>query len=164
MKTQLEMQAELEKIRQMLDTLTVEELQQLEQEIVAEAEATDKEVAATTFEMPAENYDVAAEAIRFFLNKRTVQWQYTLGMVGMYDFWGEVPAENIPYPQLDSILRVLGEMQFTGYEEWVRIVMLNKFFEPLREQYVNVTQKVYDVATKHNMIMEKLDLNTPVQG
>ena len=164
MKTQLEMQVEFEKFKQKLETLNVEELQQLEQEIVAEAEATDKEVAATTFKMPIENYDVAAEAIRFFLNKRTVQWQYAHSLVGMYDFWAEVPAENIPYPQLDSILRILGEMQFTGYEECARIVMLNKFFEPLREQYITVTQKVYDVATKHNMIMEKLDLHTPVQG
>ena len=69
---------------------------------------------------------------------------------------------KIPYAQLDSILRTLGGMQFTGYEEWAKVIAINKFFEGLREQYIEVTQKAYDVATRHQMLMDAMGLNTPV--
>ena len=32
----------------------------------------------------------------------------------------------------------------------------------LREQYIEVTQKAYDVATRHQMLMDAMGLNTPV--
>lgn len=163
MKSQVEIQAEIEKFKKSLEGKTVEELRKLEEEIIKEAEVIDKEIAETNFELPKENYDIAAKAVRYFLNKKSVQWQYTMGMVAMYDFWTDEKPETIPYPQLDNILRTLGEMQFTGYEEWAQIVALNKYFEPLREEYITVTQKAYDVATKHNEIMNKLELNTPTK-
>lgn len=153
---------ELQEYKKSLEGKTKEELEAIEQELVKEAEATDKEVATTEYELPTENYPVVAEAVRYLLNKQSVQWQYSLAMVSMYDFWGEEPAKTIPYAQLDTILRTLGGMQFTGYEEWAMVVAVNKFFEPLREKYMETTSRIYDVATKHNMVMEMLDLNVPV--
>lgn len=155
---------DLHDYRKSLEGKTREELETLEKELVTEAEAIDKEVATTEFELPTENYANVAEAIRYFLDKQSVQWQYSLAMVGMYDFWGETPAKTIPYAQLDTILRTLGGLQFTGYKEWAMVVAINKFFEPLRQGYVDVTSKVYDVATKHNVVMDALGLNTPVQS
>lgn len=151
-----------EDFKKSLEGKSLPELQEIEKQIVAEADKIDKEISETTFDLPKENYETVADAIKYFLNKQTVQWQYTLGMVGMYDFWDGKQQTKIPYAQLDSILRTLGGMQFSGYEEWAKVIAINKFFESLREQYVEVTQKAYDVATRHQMVMDAMGLNTPV--
>ena len=154
--------ANFEDFKKSLEGKSLPELQEIEKQIVAEADKIDKEISETTFNLPKENYETVADAIKYFLNKQTVQWQYTLGMVGMYDFWDGKQQTKIPYAQLDSILRTLGGMQFSGYEEWAKVIAINKFFEGLREQYVEVTQKAYDVATRHQMLMDAMGLNTPV--
>lgn len=147
-----------------LDKMTNEELVKLEQDLVEDAKKIDTLVAETTYELSDENYPLVAESIRYFLDKQTVQWQYALAMIGMYEFWNpEKRPESIPYPQLDAVLRTLGNLQFTGFDEWARVVAINKYFEPLREGYVNTTTMIYDCATKHNAVMDKLGLNTPVE-
>lgn len=151
-----------EDFKKSLEGKSVEELRKLEEKIVKECDAIDKEVAETEFDMPTENYAEVAKAVKFFLNKQTVQWQYTLGMVAMYDFWADECPKTIPYAQLDSVLRTIGSLQFTGYDEWAMVVVINKYFEPLREAYTKVTQKIYDVATRHNIVMETLGLNEPL--
>ena len=152
----------VEDFKKSLEGKTVEELKNIEADVIKECEAIDKEVTETEFEMPTENYVEVAKAVKFFLNKQTVQWQYTLGMVAMYDFWADECPKTIPYAQLDSVLRTIGSLQFTGYEEWAMVVVINKYFEPLREAYTKVTQKIYDAATKHNTVMEALGLNEPL--
>jgi hypothetical protein len=62
---------------------------------------------------------------------------------------------------LDGTLRTLGEMQFTGYNEWAAVVAVNKYFESLREAYITNSEKVYDVAMKHNEIMDAIALVAP---
>jgi hypothetical protein len=146
-----------------LEGKSLEELKAIEQEIIVEADVVNKEIVDTVFDLPAENYAEVAEAIRYFLNKQQVQWQYTLGMVGMYDFWAEEKPDTIPFPQLDSVLRALGGMQFTGYSEWARVIAINKYFEPLREKYSEITKKAYDVADKHQLVMEALKLNEQIE-
>jgi hypothetical protein len=153
----------LEEFKKSLEGKTQEELKKLELEIINECEAIDVEVSKTEFDMPAENYSEVAAAIRHFLNEETVQWQYTLGMVAMYDFWTEDRPNKIPYAQLDSVLRTIGNLQFKGYENWCRVIAINKYFEPLREQYVETTQRVYDAATKHQTVMEAIGLSTPIE-
>lgn len=153
----------MEQFKKSLEGKTVEELKKIEQEVIAECEKIDNEVAQTEFDMPVENYAEVAEAIKYFLNEQTVQWQYTLGMIAMYDFWTEDCPKTIPYAQLDSVLRTIGSLQFKGYENWCRVVVINKYFEPLREKYVEITQQVYDAASKHQAVMEALGLCTPLQ-
>lgn len=158
-----EKQKQLKDFEASLEGKTLEELQALEQEVVKEAEAIDNEVSNTKFELPTENYTLVAKAIHTILNKKTVQWQFTLGMVSMYDFWDEKnnPGE-VAYPMLDGTLRALGEATFSGYDEWAAVVAINKYFEPIREAYVNVTEKVYDIASKHNVLIDKIQKNTPI--
>jgi hypothetical protein len=153
----------MEDFKKSLEGKTVEELKKIEQDVIAECEKIDDEVSKTEFDMPQENYSEVAEAVKHFLNEQTVQWQYTLGMIAMYDFWTDECPKTIPYAQLDSILRTIGSLQFKGYENWCRVVVINKYFEPLREKYVELTQKVYDAASKHQVVMEALGLCTPLQ-
>jgi len=141
-----------------LEGKTLEELQNLEAEVIADAEANDERVSKLEFDLPNENYKAVAEGIRMLLNKQTVQWQYTLGLVGMYDFWNpEKKSKKIPYAQLDGVLRTLGTLQFTGYEEWSAVVAINKYFEPLHNAYVDATEATYDIASKHDIIIRKME-------
>lgn len=151
-----------EDFKKSLEGKSVEELKKIEVEVIKECEKIDDEVANTEFDMPVENYSDVAKAIKYFLDKQTVQWQYTLGMVAMYDFWDEKRPEKIPYAQLDSVLRTIGNLQFTGYNEWAMVVVINKYFEPLREEYTKVTQRIYDAATKHNVVMNMLSLDEKI--
>lgn len=152
-----------EDFKKTLDGKSLEELKKIEQKVIAECDAIDKEVTETSFDMPTENYAEVAKSIKHFLDKQTVQWQYTLGMVAMYDFWKDECPKKIPYAQLDSVLRTIGNMQFTGYEEWAMVVAINKYCEPLRAKYTEITQRVYDAASKHQMVMEALGLVQPFE-
>ena len=156
---------ELEKFENSLKKMSLEELEKLEQEVIAEADKQGEELGKMEFDMPSENYEAVAEAVRKFLNKQSVQWQYTLGLVAMYDFWDpKKRPEKIPYPYLDSILRTLGGLQYTGYDEWAAVVAVNKFFEPLQKAYMDATQETFDIATKHDAIMKAMELNSPVKA
>jgi len=137
---------------------TLDELEKIEDGLIVDADENDKLISKTEFDLPAENYKEIAEGIRHLLNKQTVQWQYTLGLVALYDFWDpENKADKIPYAQLDAVLRTLGQMQFTGYQEWAEVVAINKYFEPLHNAYVDVTEKTYDIASKHQAVMQAMD-------
>lgn len=154
---------ELKAFEQSLEAKTLEELQALEQEIVKEAEEADKEVSLKEFKLDKKNYQTVAQGIRDLLNKKTVQWQFTLGMVAMYDFWD--PAKNpgkVLYPMLDGTLRALGDATFTGYEEWASVVAINKYFEGIRQEYIDTTEKVYDIAAKHNAVIDAMNKKTPI--
>ena len=156
---------EFEKFENSLKKMSLEELEKLEQEVIAEADKQGEELGKKEFDMPTENYPAVAEAVRKFLNKQSIQWQYTLGMVAMFDFWDpEKRPEKIPYPYLDSILRTLGGLQYQGYDEWAAVIAVNKFFEPLQKAYMEATQETFDIATKHDAIMKAMELNSPVKA
>lgn len=155
-------QKELAKFKKSLEGKTLKELEAIEQDIIKEADKVDKEVADTKFNLPADNYKKVANGIRYFLNKTSVQWQYSLAMKTIYEFWDpDKKADKIPYATLDTTLRQLGDKQFTGYDEWSNIVIINEYFVPLRNAYVKVTQQVYDIASKHSAVIDALNINDP---
>ena len=161
----LEKKNQLAEYEKSLKSLTLEQLKEKEQEIIKEADENDKAIASKEFKLPGENYKTVANGIRTLLEKQTVEWRFTLGMVSMYDFWD---PENFPtvvtYPMLDATLRTLGEMKFTGYSEWAAVVAINKYFESLHDEYESATEKIYDIASKHNAIIDELGLREPVGG
>lgn len=164
MKSIEEKEKDLAKFKKSLSKKNLEELEALEQEYIKKQDKNAEDLGKTEFDMPTENYEIVANAIRKFLNKQSVQWQYTLGMVGMYDFWDPMKrSDKIPYPHLDSILRTLGGMQFTGYDEWSAVVAVNKFFEPLHKQYIEATESTYELATYHSAIMDEIQAKTPIE-
>ena len=153
-----EKQKMLKEFEESVKGKSLEELEKLESELIAQADENDQKVSKLEFDLPKENYKEVAEGIRMLLNKQTVQWQYTLGLVGIYDFWNpEKKAKTIPFAQLDAVLRTLGQMQFTGYNEWAAVVAINKFFEPLHNDYVEATESTYDIASKHQIVMKAMD-------
>ena len=155
-------QEQLRELAKSLKELSTEELEKREKEVIAKADENDKKVGSTEFDLPKDNYKVVAEAVQYFLNKQTVEWQYTLGLLSIYEFWNpEKYSKKITYPMLDATLRTLGDMKFTGYEEWARVIAINKFFEELRKEYEAVTESIYDIANEHNAILDELKLRKP---
>lgn len=160
----IKVQEELSKFKETLSGKTLDELSKLEQDIIKKAEELDKKVSATKFDLPAKNYKEAATAVRAIFDKKTLQWQGALAMIPLYEFWDPAKkADKIAYAELDATLRTLGEMQFTGYVEWAQVAAINKYIEPLRDAYGDLTLKVYDIAARHNFIMDEMQLKTPVQ-
>jgi len=156
-------QEQLKKFAASLKDLTLEQLQEKEQEIVKKADENDKYVADKEFNLSTENYKTVAEAIQYFLNKQTVDWQFTLGMLSMYEFWNpEEYSKTVTYPMLDATLRTLGEMKFKGYDEWARVIAINKYFESLRKEYEDVTETIFDIAHQHNAIVDEIQLRKPI--
>lgn len=154
---------ELQDYQASLKEKTLEELQKMEQEVMNEADEVNKEVSNKKFDMPEEGYKYVAEAVRSLLDKKSIQWQFTLTLATMYEWWDpDHKPDQIEYPLLDSTLRTLGEMTFEGYKEWAAVVAINKYFEPIRDEYINVTEKVYDVASKHNAIVDEINKKTPI--
>jgi len=155
-------QEQLKELADSLKKMTTEELHAREQEVIKMADENDKKVAATEFDLPKENYKIVAESVQYFLNKQTVEWQYTLGLLSIYEFWDpESYSKTITYPMLDATLRTLGDMRFTGHDEWAKVIAINKYFEGLRTQYEEVTEGIYDIANEHNAILDELKLRMP---
>lgn len=152
----------LDEFKDKLKGMTRAQLEELEQEYIKKSDEKNEEVAKVMFDLKKENFAEVARAIRLFLNKHTVTWQYTLGLKVLYEYWNpERFPEKINYPTLDSTLRILGEFKFTGYEEWCAVVTINEYMEDLREKYVEITESIFEIAAYHNCIMDELGLATP---
>lgn len=152
------MKKEQNKFVESLKNKTLEELQAIEVEIVKEADENDKRLGELKFKLPANGYVEAAKAVRLLLNKQTVKWQFTLGMKNIYDFFDpEVRAAEISYPMFDTVLRTLGALEFTGYEEWCAVINVNNYVEPLRAEYVNAAESIYEIAERHNDVINAID-------
>ena len=154
----------IERVKKMSDfkktiqNATIDELKKLEQDVIKEADKVNKEVQETTFVLPEEDYQLTAQAIRTLLSKVSVQWQYAQAMVDMFNFWNpDEKPESVVYGLLDATLRQLGQMEFEGPMEWKAVTTVNAYFEPIKEQYIEVSTKIFDVADKHNAILEKMD-------
>ena len=161
-------QKELAKFKKSLEGKTLDELKAIEKEIIKEADAVDKKIAEAKFKLPVKGQKETFSAIRTLLDKQTIQWQYTLGMMNLYDAWNpDERKEEVEYPVLDAMLRTLGALQFTGHEEWRMVLDITDYFEPIKKEYVELGESVYDVANKHNeviTIIEKLEaLEKPVE-
>lgn len=154
---------QLQEFKDSLKDLSLEQLEEKEQEIIKKADENDKYIGEIKIDLPKENYKVVAQAIQSFLNKETVTWQYTLGLVTLYEFWNPDEFHSaITYPVLDATLRTLGELKFTGYNEWAAVVAVNKYFEPLHAKYEELTESIYDIATEHTAVMSEMDLRKPI--
>lgn len=145
-----------------LEGLDEAALRELETKIIDESDEYQKSLNEQMFALPAKGYDELAKAIHLLLNKQTSQWQYTLGLVTMYEFWDEKKRpKEVNYPTLDGTLRTLGSMSFTGYDEWKAVITINNYFEPMRARYVELTNEIYFNAEKHNAVMDKLKVYDP---
>ena len=160
--TQLERQQALEAYKKEVSEKSLEEILKIEQELIKEADDINDKISKYQFHLPAKGYKEAAEAIRYFLNTQTVTWQYTVGLITMYEFWN--PNKNpkkVLYPMFDGTLRTLGELKFEGYQEWKYVVAINEYFKDVRDEYATLTEQIWDNASKHSIICDRIQLLDP---
>lgn len=159
---QLKKQKELEEYKKLIDSKNLEEVLKIEKEVIAEADKLNEEIPKTNFKLSTKGYKEVAEAIRYLLNTQTITWQYAVGLITMYEFWDpEKNPKKVSYPMIDGTLRTLGEMKFTGYKEWKYVVLINEYFKDIRDEYAALTEKIWDNASKHNMICDRIQLLDP---
>lgn len=159
---QLKKQKELEEYKALIASKNLEEVLEIEKEIIKEADDLNERIQKYEFKLSNKGYKEAAEAIRYFLNTQSVTWQYTVGMITMYEFWN--PSKNpktVLYPMFDGTLRTLGELKFTGYTEWKYVVAINEYFKDVRDEYANITEEIWDNASKHSIICDRIQLLDP---
>lgn len=165
----IERAKQLDEFKKSLDGLTEDQLKAKEEVLIKEADIVNKKVQEATITLPNNGYAAAFKAIRSLLGKVKVQWQFASAMAELYDFWSpsKKNAGDVPYGLLDATLRYLGQLEFTGYDEWKAVSVINSYFEPVKDEYSDLSNEIYDVAVKHNAILEKLDaiesLTKPVQ-
>lgn len=159
---QLKKQKELADYKKLIDSKSLEEVLEIEKEIVKEADDINDKISKYQFKLGTKGYKEAAEAIRYFLNKQTITWQYTVGMITMYEFWN--PSTNpktVGYPMFDGTLRTIGELKFTGIDEWKKVVKINDYFKDIRDEYSELTEEIWDNASKHNVICDRIQILDP---
>ena len=106
---QLKKQKELEEYKALINEKNLQEVLEIEQEIIKEADELNEKIQKYEFKLNNKGYKEAAEAIRYFLNAQSVTWQYTVGMITMYEFWNpDKNPKTVLYPMFDGTLRTLG--------------------------------------------------------
>ena len=99
--------------------------------------------------------------IVYLLNKHEVEWSYTLGMYQLVQLW-KTDLKEIPYEAYDSTLRILNQTKFKGYSEWRDILVINEFLSSCHAEYVRDTSYLIYLSQKHNILLDRLKLITPV--
>lgn len=159
---QLEKQKALEAYKKEMSDKSLEEILEIEKGVVKEADEINEKISKYQFKLGSKGYKEAAAAIRYFLDKQTVTWQYTVGMITMYEFWN--PTSNpktVGYPMFDGTLRTLGELKFTGYDEWKKVIIINDYFKDIRDEYAELTEEIWDNASKHSILCDRIQILDP---
>lgn len=141
-----------------LTTKTKEELQVMLDAVTEESKELDKEVSALVYTLPEADQKVAFEAIQYFINKQKVRWDYTLGLIELYEYFDKAQTE-MTFAMLDTVLRMLGQLEFDGYVEWKKVATVNTYFTPIASEYRKTTEKIYDIAERFQAIDGQLKLH-----
>ena len=142
-----------------LEGKTNEELLAMEQDLIKEIDKHDRKVAKYEFKVvDKEALKEAVEVYRFFINKQKLQFNYVEGMLQLWDAFNP-DIETIPYPMLDVILMNLGQLQFEGHDEWVKIMKFNEFTKPYSDEYTKLKARTYLLSEEHSALQSKLGLD-----
>ena len=100
------------------------------------------------------------EMIAKLVDKQEVEFQYTLGMNQLVDFWKnlgrEVTDSFVKYKVYDSTLRILGNMKFKGYEERNGILVINEFTSSAHDEYsINTSYLIY-LSKLHSAVLDQM--------
>ena len=131
----------------------------MEQDLIKEIDKHDRKVAKYEFKVAdKEALKEAVEIYRFFINKQKLQFSYVEGMLQLWDAFNP-DLETIPYPTFDVILMNLGQLQFEGYDEWVKIMKFNEFTKPYSDEYTKLKARTYLLSEEHSALQSKLGLD-----
>ena len=140
-----------------LTNMTKEELEALATKLTEESKETDSKVANLTYTLENKGQKAAWDAIKTFLDKQSVKWNYALGLITLYEFFDK-PQKEISFAMLDTVLRLLGSLEYTGYTEWKMVTTIDDYFTPIAADYRDVTDEIYDVAERYALVDSQLKM------
>ena len=140
-----------------LANMTKDELDALAAKLTEESKETDTKVANLNYTLENKGQKAAWDAIKTFLDKQSVKWNYALGLITLYEFFDKSQKE-ISFAMLDTILRLLGSLEYTGYAEWKMVTTINDYFTPIASDYRDVTDQIYDVAERYALVDSQLKM------
>lgn len=160
---QVELQANLDEFEAEVATLSTEDLEALEQEIIKTQDEFGAKLQETEYDLPkSATYDGkeykagdVQKMIVYFINKIEVDWQNTLGIYETIRFWKSTP-EKVPYAAYDTTIRLLGTIKFKGEKECLDILVVNNYMAGLHDEYMQDTAYIHYNAAKHNLIIKQL--------
>lgn len=148
--------------------MEMKELNEAEAMLVNELTEYDKYLDTVEYKLPKgatyadANYSKSeiCEMIARLIGKQEVEFQYTLGMMQLVDFWKqlgrEVTDSRVKYKVYDSTLRILGNSKFKGYEEWNNILVINEYTSSAHDEYsINTSYLIY-LSKLHSAVMDQM--------
>ncbi len=152
---------ELSDFKKSLVEMTEEQLNELATKLVEESKALDERVSKTEYTLPTKGQKDAFEAIKYFLNTQKVKWNYALGIITIYEYFDQA-QKNITFAMLDTVLRLLGSLEFTGYDEWKKVSLVNDYFTPVAQDYRDLTDEIYNIGERYAAVDGQLKMFAPV--
>ena len=163
---------EVEEYKKEIDEIkTQEELDEKEKEIISIMEKNDEHLRNVNYILPkgvdfeGKHYTKNAVAIKIiaFISKIEQSWQYVKGLYDLCTIWSHDDYDKITYGALDSTLRLLDQVKYSGMREWRDILIINEFMKPLHEAYAKETTYQIYLGHKHSAIISRRDLIDPVK-
>ena len=166
------MDKELDEFKTSLTSKTKEELLAMEEDTIKAIDENAEKCKTEMFTLPdsvtfrGKQYSRSdvEKKIAYFLNKQDVNFQMTLGMYELTDMFLRGDTKEISYHALDSVLRILGGLKFTGHTEWRDILIINSWLNPIQTKYTKLTTQSMYLAQRHNTIVEKLQAEESMNG
>lgn len=158
------MQSDLVLYSEEVSTMTKEQCEIAEQELMVLMDEVQAKLANVTYELPSgvdyENKHYAKSAVSnkivYFLNKIEVKWEHTLGLYQLVQMWKRDDFERINYNAYDSTLRTLNTVTFKGYSEWEDILIVNTYLSNCHNEYSLDTGELVYLHERHNILMNRM--------
>lgn len=144
-----------------LSDMTEEQLRELATKLIEESKELDETVSKTEYKLPTKGQKDAFEAIKYFLNTQKVKWNYALGIITIYEYFDQA-QKSITFAMLDTVLRLLGSLEYTGYDEWKKVSLVNDYFTPVATDYRDLTDKIYELGERYAAVDGQLKMFEPV--
>ena len=148
---------ELSDFKKSLTEMTEEQLRELAAKLVEESKELDGRVSQTEYTLPTKGQKDAFEAIKYFLNTQKVKWNYALGIITIYEYFDQA-QKTITFAMLDTVLRLLGSLEFTGYDEWKKVSLVNDYFTSVAQDYRDLTDEIYNIGERYAAVDGQLKM------
>lgn len=106
------------------------------------------------------------EFIIEFVNKIEVEWNATLGIVEVIDYWKNYDGKGVTYSAYDSTARLLGLIKYKGYDNCVKVLVVHEYLKSANKDFGHDHLYTRYLAEVHNMVidqMHKLDNPEPAE-
>lgn len=147
-------------------TLSQEELEKQEEELMAEMKVSDDYIAGVAYELPERVQDpdgtevtakTVCDYIRDFLDDIESTWQTSLGIYQSISYWKNFKkGDKVSYAAYDSTTRMLGTMKFKGEIKLRKLLTINNYFSAAHVAYVEDMLYLNYLAARHDAILKAM--------